>query len=70
MVAPAVGSSSSGGCVQMVAHAAMCPRTVVPVRVAEQGKLRAQRGLSEWAEEGNVIENEGGGGGGGGGAFL
>ena len=44
----------------MVAQAAVCPRTVVPVRVAEQGKFRAQRGLSAWAEEGNVIENEGG----------
>ena len=69
----AVGGSGSGGCVQMVAQVTACPGTVVPVRVAAQGKLRARRGLSTGVEEGNVIESEGGGGGGGGGggeAFL
>ena len=65
------------GCVQIVAQAAACSRTVVLVRVAVQGKLRARRGaLSRGgSKEGNVIENEEGGGGGGGGggwgeAFL
>ena len=57
-----MGGSGSGDCVQMVAQAVACPGTVVSVRVAAQGKLRARRGLSARAEEGNVIENEGGGG--------
>ena len=47
---------------QMVAQAAACSGTVVRVRVAAQGKLRARRGFSAGVEEGNVIENEGGGG--------
>ena len=61
-VAPAVGGSGSGGCVQLVAQDVACPGTMVSVRVAAQGKLKARRGLLARAEEGNVIENEGVGG--------